>query len=364
MKKFFGNKIEVDYLDGFQYKSTFDIESWNGEGSYIQDPNEIPVVKLRIIPTSEGYYDALKQQYIYNFTDHLGNVRLSYSDTNKDGIIQPIDYEVNECIPKMGCVNKWKSGEIIDVNNYYPFGLLHNYTVTSTQVYQYKYNGKELQETGMYDYGARMYMPDLGRWGVVDPLAEKMPSWSLYAYAFDNPIKYTDPDGREPEDIVVRGTDKKEWRIKTAGPDIVYNVPFALKNNATLDIGAGNVDPGRFAIGYTVQADAGFAVAMGSTGGLEMSVVQFTDNKYSNYNYVYAGTHIQGTGGLQAGASVSVGASVSIAYNTSKRALDPTSYEGTTLSYGGSADVKFIAGGGVNVNYFSGTGNFTDKGWR
>ncbi|MCS4304939.1 hypothetical protein [Chryseobacterium sp. BIGb0232] len=27
----------------------------------------------------------------------------------------------------------------------------------------YKYNGKELQETGMDDYGARMYMSDIGR---------------------------------------------------------------------------------------------------------------------------------------------------------------------------------------------------------
>lgn len=195
MKKFFGNKIEVDYLDGFQYKSTFDIESWNGEGSYIQDPNEIPVVKLRIIPTSEGYYDALKEQYIYNFTDHLGNVRLSYSDTNKDGIIQPRNYEVTECRPKMGCVNKWKSGEIIDVNNYYPFGLLHNYTVTSTQVYQYKYNGKELQETGMYDYGARMYMPDIGRWGVMDGKGELYLSKSPYSYANNTPINAIDPDG-------------------------------------------------------------------------------------------------------------------------------------------------------------------------
>ncbi|MGS0747496.1 hypothetical protein [Halpernia sp. GG3] len=36
-------------------------------------------------------------------------------------------------------------------------------------IYNYKYNGKELQETGMYDYGARMYMPDIGVWGVVEP---------------------------------------------------------------------------------------------------------------------------------------------------------------------------------------------------
>ena len=61
--------------------------------------------------------------------------------------------------------------------------MLHNYTATSQNAYQYKYNGKKLQETGMYDYGARMYMPDIGRWGVVDPLAEKHPDL--------NPMMYT-----------------------------------------------------------------------------------------------------------------------------------------------------------------------------
>ncbi|SHM73343.1 RHS repeat domain-containing protein, partial [Chryseobacterium polytrichastri] len=105
----------------------------------------------------------------------------------------------------------WKPGEIVETNNYYPFGLLHNYALTTQNAYQYKYNGKELQETGMYDYGARMYMPDIGRWGVVDPLAEKMTRHSPYNYAFSNPIRFIDPDGRQNED----------WRNKNG--QLVYD---------------------------------------------------------------------------------------------------------------------------------------------
>ncbi|WP_345207043.1 RHS repeat-associated core domain-containing protein, partial [Chryseobacterium ginsengisoli] len=95
--------------------------------------------------------------------------------------------------------------EIVDANDYYPFGMNHLKSGTSffgTSSYKnYKYNGKELQETGMYDYGARMYMSDIGRWGTVDPLAEKMTRYSPYNYAFNNPIRFIDPDGRAPEQI-------------------------------------------------------------------------------------------------------------------------------------------------------------------
>ncbi|MDR6489837.1 RHS repeat-associated protein [Chryseobacterium vietnamense] len=142
-----------------------------------------------------GFYSLFyRNRYIYNI-DHLGNVRLSYTGTNGDGIIQPRRYNTSICSTKFGCLGEWKPGEIVEVNTYYPFGLLHNYTATTQNAYHYKYNGKELQESGMYDYGARMYMPDLGRWGVVDPLSELQFAYSPYSYVYGNPIRFKDPTG-------------------------------------------------------------------------------------------------------------------------------------------------------------------------
>lgn len=77
-------------------------------------------------------------------------------------------------------------------------------TTVASSGYNYKYNCKELQDElglGMYDYGFRNYDPALGRWMNVDPLAEhaNQVDKSPYAYAWNNPVNLTDPDGKCPK---------------------------------------------------------------------------------------------------------------------------------------------------------------------
>ena len=96
--------------------------------------------------------------------------------------------------------------QVLQTNDYYPFGLqiaASSYQKQTALDNDLLYNGKELQDEhnlGWMDYGARMYMSDIGRWGVADPLTEEMRRWSSYTYAYDNPLRFIDPDGMQPQD--------------------------------------------------------------------------------------------------------------------------------------------------------------------
>ena len=97
-------------------------------------------------------------------------------------------------------------GSILQEDHYYPFGMtiasLSNNSLL-LKPNKFKYNGFELQEEfdlDWYDYQARYYDPQLGRFMQVDPAADLMRRHSPYNYAFDNPIRFIDPDGMMPEE--------------------------------------------------------------------------------------------------------------------------------------------------------------------
>ena len=90
------------------------------------------------------------------------------------------------------------TGEISQHFEYLPFGETLVEEHLNSYNSPFKFNGKEFDaETGNYYYGARYLNPKWSMWLGVDPLAEKYPSISPYAYTFNNPIIYTDPDGKD-----------------------------------------------------------------------------------------------------------------------------------------------------------------------
>ncbi|WP_062061786.1 RHS repeat domain-containing protein [Aquimarina longa] len=132
----------------------------------------------------EGYVEkeADGYKYVYQFKDHLGNIRLLYSDTDNNGSIS--------------------TSEIKEEKNYYPFGSIQKgyNNIVRGRKHNYGYNGKEEQndlDFNTLDFGARFYDPALGRWFTPDALAEKYYSTSPFTYALNNPILYIDPDGNQ-----------------------------------------------------------------------------------------------------------------------------------------------------------------------
>jgi RHS repeat-associated protein len=93
-----------------------------------------------------------------------------------------------------------------------PFGeSMANQRITESYSSRYTFTGKEQDAlTGLHYFGARYYDARISLWYGVDPLTEKYPEWNPYNYTLNNPIKYTDPDGRESEEAIDGGGDPKK----------------------------------------------------------------------------------------------------------------------------------------------------------
>ncbi|MFH7010857.1 DUF6443 domain-containing protein [Flavobacterium sp. FlaQc-52] len=150
--------VTTNYLGGFQYKDSV----------------------LEFFPMAEGYVKSTSGtlSYVFQYKDHLGNTRVSYTKNPVTNVL-----------------------EIIEEDNYYPFGLKHkgyNNTIVSSNN-KYKYNGKELQDElglNMYDMDMRQYDPAIARWVVHDPIVHS--DSSPYSAFDNNPVYFADPSGASP----------------------------------------------------------------------------------------------------------------------------------------------------------------------
>jgi RHS repeat-associated protein len=138
-------------------------------GSFVYNAGSLQYIMTsegRIVPSGSDY------TYEYHLKDHLGNTRVAFNVTDNTIDVQ-------------------------QVADYYPFGMTFSGNQGGDN--KYLYNGKEMQdELGLdwYDYGARFYDPQLGRWHVVDPMVENNHfEWSPYTYVYNNPIRLIDPFG-------------------------------------------------------------------------------------------------------------------------------------------------------------------------
>ncbi len=198
---------------------------------------------------------AWKRDYVYR-----GDLLLASYVTSPTGTTKRLDYHLDHLgTPRLITDD---AGQQVSVHHYYPFGR----EITSAAGETLKFTGHE-RDFAPYDYQdymhARYDNPYLGRFLSVDSeldlkKAARAPQmWNRYAYVTNNPMRYTDPDGRDMHASDYLGA---VWEAtKQTIDDLAYDV---AEPGLTVMSGFINDDPKEVAKG------SGILFVEGATGGL------------------------------------------------------------------------------------------------
>ena len=125
------------------------------------------------------------------------------------------------------------NGKPIQYIHYAPYGEFIDNQQTINYDERYKFTGKERDAESGYDYfGARYYASPFSFWLSVDPLADKYPAISPYAYCTWNPIKFVDPDGNS----VVVDDDGKIINISDDDDIFIYHYSNSSNEQKNSDL--------------------------------------------------------------------------------------------------------------------------------
>ncbi|WP_347299753.1 RHS repeat-associated core domain-containing protein, partial [Clostridium perfringens] len=94
-----------------------------------------------------------------------------------------------------------ENGQVNALLDYMPFGQSLPTGVGTSSLLRYRYTGQELDEDlGLYNYRARFYDPQLGRFYSCDP---RFQYGGPYVYCGNNPVNQTDPSGEIAPIIII-----------------------------------------------------------------------------------------------------------------------------------------------------------------
>lgn len=209
------------------------------------------------------------------------------------------------------------TNEIVEENNYYPFGLKHkgynnlfNLANANALAQQYKYNGKELQdELGLnwYDYGARNYDAAIGRWMNIDPLAEHNQSFTVFHYCSNNPVSRIDPDGRCDDPNCTHGAIRKGWdRVGRFFGAWGYSENTSATQQSSVSSGEVTLLGIGDAIGDGLQSTENWFQSIHGTSTVNEDAIQ-SFNAGASFSFEYNGTNTEIQFGLYSTSEDSFG---------------------------------------------------------